>query len=142
MMQEGLLWHDTRPVREAIAAAILQRLVVSRDSLTEEEKRAKETVETLLNQVNLWDVRKKAIAGFSGGMRQRVALILTFLAHRSILLLDEPLTGLDRDLHDRLAVEISGVLRTAGTTAVWVTHDRQEALTVADRSVELASLGG
>ena len=48
-----------------------------------------------------------------------------------MLLLDEPLTGLDRELHDRLVGDLGAVLRATGTTAVLVTHDRDEAL--ADR---------
>ena len=54
-----------------------------------------------------------------------------------VLLLDEPLTGLDRELHDRLAGEVATVLRTTGITAVWVTHDRAEADAVADRIIML-----
>ena len=58
-----------------------------------------------------------------------------------VLLLDEPLTGLDRELHDRLAAELARILRAAGTTSLLVTHDRDEAATVADRVVTMASLG-
>jgi thiamine transport system ATP-binding protein len=56
-----------------------------------------------------------------------------------VLLLDEPLTGLDRPLHERLQVEVAGIVRASGTTAVWVTHDRSEAATVSDRVVELTA---
>ena len=56
------------------------------------------------------------------------------------MLLDEPLTGLDRDLHDRLAGDVASILRTEGTTALLVTHDAAEASTIADRVVALASL--
>jgi thiamine transport system ATP-binding protein len=58
-----------------------------------------------------------------------------------VLLLDEPLTGLDSDLHDRLAVDLRSVLTSTRTTAVHVTHDRTEAEVVADRVVTLDSLG-
>ena len=57
------------------------------------------------------------------------------------MLLDEPLTGLDRDLHDQLAVEMARLLRAAGTTALHVTHDYDEAAAVADRIVSLGQLG-
>jgi len=57
-----------------------------------------------------------------------------------VLLLDEPLTGLDRQLHDELAIELRRILRSTDTTALLVTHDHQEAETVADRVVALEAL--
>jgi thiamine transport system ATP-binding protein len=54
-----------------------------------------------------------------------------------VLLLDEPLTGLDRELHDRLAGELATLLRVTGTTALLVTHDHDEAATIADRIITL-----
>ena len=56
------------------------------------------------------------------------------------MLLDDPLTGLDRELHDRLAVDLAELLRDAITTALLVTHDQDEAATIADRTVQLADL--
>jgi ABC-type sulfate/molybdate transport systems ATPase subunit len=58
----------------------------------------------------------------------------------SLLLLDEPLTGLDRDLHDDLAVQVRAVLKESGITSVLVTHDHEEAHTIADRIVRLSDL--
>ncbi len=54
-----------------------------------------------------------------------------------MLLLDEPLGALDRDLHDRLAVEVRDLLRHVGITAIHVTHDVEEARTIGDRLVVL-----
>ncbi len=54
-----------------------------------------------------------------------------------LLLLDEPLGALDRDLHDRLAVDVGALLRRVGMTAVHVTHDEDEARTIGDRLVVL-----
>jgi thiamine transport system ATP-binding protein len=56
------------------------------------------------------------------------------------LLLDEPLTGLDRELHDRLAGEVRAILEAQGTTAIWVTHDAAEAALVAGRTVAMTDL--
>ena len=56
------------------------------------------------------------------------------------MLLDEPLTGLDRELHDELALQLAQVLRTSSTTALLVTHDRGEADAIADRIVEIGEL--
>ena len=57
-----------------------------------------------------------------------------------VVLLDEPLTGLDRELHDQLAVDLAAMLRDARATALLVTHDHDEADTIADRTVQLADL--
>ncbi|HUV11387.1 MAG TPA: TOBE domain-containing protein, partial [Acidimicrobiia bacterium] len=64
---------------------------------------------------------------------QRVALARSLARSPRLLLLDEPLAALDRALRDRLAVDIPGVLRATGTTALHVTHDHDEAFAIADR---------
>ena len=69
-----------------------------------------------------------------------MALARSLAPRRSVLLLDEPLTGLDRDLHDRLAADLARILRAERTTAVLVTHDPDEAAAIADRVVSLQQL--
>jgi thiamine transport system ATP-binding protein len=73
----------------------------------------------------------------SGGEAKRVALARSLATEPQVLLLDEPLTGLDRDLHDRLVGELGQLLRDAAITALLVTHDVSEATTMADRIVRL-----
>jgi ABC-type multidrug transport system ATPase subunit len=61
----------------------------------------KQTVETLLHQVNLWDVRKKALAGFSGGMRQRFGIAQALIGNPGLIIVDEPTAGLDPEERNR-----------------------------------------
>ena len=61
----------------------------------------KETVETLLNQTNLWSVRKKALAGFSGGMRQRFGIAQALIGNPKLIIVDEPTAGLDPEERNR-----------------------------------------
>ena len=72
-------------------------------------------------------------ATLSGGERQRVALARALAVDPRLLLLDEPLSALDRELRERLAAELRSILVAAGTTALLVTHDQEEAFAVADR---------
>ncbi len=99
-------------------------------------------VEELLSAVGLDGFGDRDVSTLSGGEAKRVALARSLAPRPAVLLADEPLTGLDADLHDRLAVEVGAVLRESSTTTLWVTHDRAEAALVADRSVSLADLSG
>jgi thiamine transport system ATP-binding protein len=97
----------------------------------------RERVAELLDLVGLAGFERRDVAGLSGGEAKRVALARSLAPEPKVLLLDEPLTGLDQDLHDRLLGEIIAILRRVGTTAVWVTHDLDEADAAADRIVRL-----
>jgi thiamine transport system ATP-binding protein len=90
-------------------------------------------VEGLLALVGLEGYAGRLPATLSGGERQRVALARSLAVEPRLLLLDEPLSALDAGLRGRLAGELREILRAAGTTALMVTHDHEEAFTVADR---------
>lgn len=94
----------------------------------------------LLTLVGLDGFAGRSIERLSGGEAKRVALARSLAPTPDVLLLDEPLTGLDHDLRIRLAEELGAVLRSTGTTSIWVTHDREEADLVADRVVRLGDL--
>lgn len=93
-----------------------------------------------LERVGLGGFGARRVTDLSGGEAKRVALARTLVTRPGVVLLDEPLTGLDRELHDRLAIELADILSAAGATAILVTHDAEEAAIVARRSVELVDL--
>ena len=90
-------------------------------------------VGALLELVGLPGYDDRMPATLSGGERQRVALARALAVEPRLLLLDEPLSALDRGLRERLAGELRSILVAAGTTALLVTHDQEEAFAVADR---------
>jgi len=69
----------------------------------------------------------------SGGEQQRVALARALVTRPAVLLLDEPLGALDKQLRDRMQLELKGLQREIGITTIYVTHDQEEALTMSDR---------
>ena len=95
-----------------------------------------------LERVGLAGFGDRRVTELSGGEAKRVALARTMITEPSVILLDEPLTGLDRQLHDQLAVELGALLRENNSTAVLVTHDLEEAANVADRVVRIDELNG
>ena len=100
-------------------------------SKAEREKRAME----MLELVGIADQSYKYPAQLSGGQQQRVALARALAPSPSLLLLDEPLSALDARVRVYLRTEIRRIQETLGVTTVMVTHDQEEALTMADRVV-------
>lgn len=106
-----------------------------------DRRRARSIAEEWLARVGLAGFGPRSVTELSGGEAKRVALARTLAASPSIVLLDEPLTGLDRELHDRLALELAALLRAEQLTTLLVTHDPSEAATIADRTVALPHRG-
>jgi putative spermidine/putrescine transport system ATP-binding protein len=88
-----------------------------------------------LATVRLDGMAERAPTALSGGQRQRVALARALVDRPAVLLLDEPLGALDLKLREQMQVELKGIQRASGITFVLVTHDQDEALTLADRVV-------
>jgi len=95
--------------------------------------RRRARVSELLDLVGLPGFGPRATTELSGGERQRVALARALAVEPRLLLLDEPLSALDRGLRERLAHDLREILVAAGTTTLLVTHDQEEAFAVADR---------
>lgn len=93
----------------------------------------KRVVGELVNLVRLNGLEHKRPSELSGGQRQRVALARAVAVRPKVLLLDEPLTALDAKLKESLRDELGEMLRRLHITAIYVTHDQQEALAIADR---------
>jgi putative spermidine/putrescine transport system ATP-binding protein len=92
-------------------------------------------VAEMLEMVQLSALAGRRIDQLSGGQRQRVALARAIAVTPRVLLLDEPLTALDAKLRESLRVDIDALLRRAGITAIYVTHDQAEAMALGDRIV-------
>lgn len=101
--------------------------------LTGSRAQRAERVAEMLALVDLVGYERRRITTLSGGQAQRVALARALAPGPRLLLLDEPLSALDRALREQLATELRDILRAQGTTALYVTHDQDEAMTVADR---------
>lgn len=95
----GYLPQDFGVYPRVSAYDMLDHMAVLKGIAGKAERR--ETVETLLAQVNLWDVRKKAIAGFSGGMRQRFGIAQALIGNPDLIIVDEPTAGLDPEERNR-----------------------------------------
>lgn len=130
VFQDYALWpHMT--VAQNVAFPLKMRNVPRRERETR--------VAQALTRVGLAEFLDRKPSGLSGGQQQRVSLARAIVAEPRVLLFDEPLSNLDSELRESLCLEMSGLLRQLGTTAVYVTHDRREAEILADRIVHLSA---
>ncbi|WP_135500898.1 ABC transporter ATP-binding protein [Roseovarius aestuariivivens] len=92
-----------------------------------------EMVDEMLDLIKLPDYGDRRANELSGGQRQRIALARALILRPKVLLLDEPLGALDKQLREQMQLELRQLQRTVGITFVFVTHDQEEALTLSDR---------
>jgi iron(III) transport system ATP-binding protein len=90
-------------------------------------------VRRALEMVGLAEFADRPAPMLSGGQQQRVALARAFVREAPLILLDEPLSNLDARLRDQMRVELRDLQRRVGTTAIYVTHDQEEAMVLSDR---------
>lgn len=124
MFQDGQLF-----AHRSVASNVAYALQIARMPPPEQRDR----VADLLNLVGLEGFDDRRVTELSGGEQQRVALARALAARPRLLLLDEPLSSLDRELRERLGRDLRRILLETGTTAIFVTHDQGEAVLVADR---------
>jgi len=123
VFQDYALWPHLR-IRDNVAFALRRRRV----SRAEARVRA----EAMLARVGLGALVERYPNELSGGEQQRVALARALIGDTGLMLCDEPLSNLDADLRERMRVEISALVREAGATTVYITHDQAEAFALAD----------
>jgi iron(III) transport system ATP-binding protein len=124
VFQDYALWRHLR-VRENVAFALRRRRLTRAD--------AQARTQAMLERVGLGALAERYPNELSCGEQQRVALARALVGDTGLVLCDEPLSNLDADLRDRMRVEISSLVREAGTSAVYITHDQAEAFALADQ---------
>jgi thiamine transport system ATP-binding protein len=124
MFQDGQLFAHLTVARNVAYALRLRRTPSARVAAR---------VRELLDLVGLAGYDDRLPGTLSGGERQRVALARALAVEPRLILLDEPLSALDATLRERLAGDLRSILHAAGTTALLVTHDHEEAFALADR---------
>ena len=112
-------------VRDNVAFGLKQRGMAA----AERRRKAGEMIE----RVGLSEFADRYPANLSGGQRQRVALARALVIEPQLLMFDEPLSNLDAKLRIDMRVEIRRMQRAGGTTALYVTHDQEEAFSISDR---------
>ena len=114
-----------------VAANVAYGLKIRGMAKAEMERKVRDTLEL----VGLGDLADRAPGRLSGGQQQRVALARSLIVEPSVLLLDEPLSNLDALLREQMRIEIRKIQKSLGITAIYVTHDRVEAMSLSDRVI-------
>ena len=100
-------------------------------------KQKQQRLEEMLSLINLADFKHRYPYELSGGQQQRVALARALAPEPSLLILDEPFSNLDASLQHRIRDELRSIIKQTGITSIFVTHDQDDAIALADRIVYL-----
>ncbi|MDE2791405.1 MAG: ABC transporter ATP-binding protein [Paracoccaceae bacterium] len=128
MFQSYALWPHMNVARNIGYGLVLRRL---------NRKAVKRRVDEVMELVGLEGFGERRVTELSGGQRQRVALARALAINPPILLLDEPLSNLDARIRHNMRLEIRSLQKRLGITTILVTHDQEEALSMADRVIIL-----
>ncbi len=147
--EEGTILYDTgqKPVIGYMLQkdhlfywrTIWQNCLLGPEILKTVDEKTKSRLEELLRAYGLWEFRDKKPQELSGGMRQRAALIRTLIMNPELLLLDEPFSALDFQTRLRVSDDIAHIIREQKKTAILITHDLQEAISLGDRVLVLSA---
>lgn len=132
LQRDHLLEHRT----------ILQNITLGLEIQKKVTRKNLERINDMLEQYGLYDFRNVYPRQLSGGMRQRAALIRTLALSPELLLLDEPFSALDYQTRLRVSDDIGTIIKMKKITALLVTHDLSEAVSMADRVIVLSSRPG
>lgn len=122
--------------------SILDNALIGPELRGTSNSQARQRAEALLNSYGLKDFKNHFPQQLSGGMRQRAALARTMCSDPDVLLLDEPFSALDYQTRLSIADEISGIIRREKKTALLVTHDIGEAVSMSDRVIVISNRPG
>jgi tungstate transport system ATP-binding protein len=147
----GSVWFHGRPVkrrdilrcRRRMACVLQEPLLVNASVYDNaalglklrgmDRRTAAQRVDAWLERLGIASLRQRSVKSLSGGEAQRTSLARALALEPEVLLLDEPFSALDPPSREALLLDLEGILRHTGITTVFVTHDRQEALTLGDR---------
>ncbi len=134
--QTGMVFQDYAlfphlTVAENLAFGLKHNQLFGTNSLMQQKTKLR--VREVLELVGLEGLEKRYPHELSGGQQQRISLARALAPQPALILLDEPLSNLDVQVRHRLRAEIRSILKAAGTSAIFVTHDREEALAISDR---------
>lgn len=133
-----MLQHDHLLEWRTIYKNIMLGLEIHHDKSPESRKK----IDALLEKYGLYSFRNKYPSELSGGMRQRAALIRTLVLDPKLLLLDEPFSALDYQTRLSVSSDIVDIIKKEGKTAILVTHDLSEAISLSDRILVLTCRPG
>lgn len=117
---------------------IMDNITIGLEIQHKKTQQAIQRVEDLLKTYDLWEFRNMYPKELSGGMRQRVALIRTLSVNPDILLLDEPFSALDYQTRLLVSDDVYKIIRNEGKSAILVTHDISEAISMSDKIIVLS----